>query len=358
MARKSDRGKTGSGSRKGTGTKSRAGGADVAKSAAKGGGDAKRAVKPALKAGAKRAPASQPAAAPSAPKVKFRGRLLENEPLARYTTYRIGGPARYLLAPADADDVAKALDLADERGLPWIALGLGSNLLVKDGGFPGFVIRMGKGLDRFEMKGATAIVGAGMPIPILSRRTAEAGFAGVERFIGIPGTVGGGVVMNAGAHGAEFAEIVTEVTVVDPKGKARPIARKQISYKYRGSNLENLVVLEAKLALIEEPPAKLKELQGKLLRWRKAGTPFDQPCCGSVFKNPGGPRTAGALIDECALKGFSIGGAQVSALHANYIVNTGNATASDVLRVIDHVRKTVAKKTGVQLELEVRVIGA
>jgi len=153
MARKSDRGKTGSGSRKGTGTKSRAGGADVAKSAAKGGGDAKRAVKPALKAGAKRAPASQPAAAPSAPKVKFRGRLFENEPLARYTTYRIGGPARYLLAPADADDVAKALDLADERGLPWIALGLGSNLLVKDGGFPGFVIRMGKGLDRFEMKG-------------------------------------------------------------------------------------------------------------------------------------------------------------------------------------------------------------
>ena len=117
---------------------------------------AKRAVKPALKAGAKRAPASQPAAAPSAPKVKFRGRLLENEPLARYTTYRIGGPARYLLAPADADDVAKALDLADERGLPWIALGLGSNVLVKDGGFPGFVIRMGKGLDRFEMKGANS----------------------------------------------------------------------------------------------------------------------------------------------------------------------------------------------------------
>ena len=153
------------------------------------------------------------------------------------------------------------------------------------------------------------------------------------------------------------ATLARSPRVVDPKGKARPIARKQISYKYRGSNLENLVVLEAKLALIEEPPAKLKELQGKLLRWRKAGTPFDQPCCGSVFKNPGGARTAGALIDECGLKGFTIGGAQVSTLHANYIVNTGNATASDVLRVIDHVRKTVAKKTGVELELEVRVIG-
>src|SRR5436309_5942478 len=342
MARKNQHSKAAARGRKAADGKPRAGREGVAK------------AKTAAKAPPKRAPAAAP---PPAPKVKFRGRVLENEPLARYTTYRIGGPARYLVALAEPDDVAKALDLADERGLPWIALGLGSNVLVKDGGFPGFVIRMGKGLDRFEMKGATAIVGAGLPIPILSRRTAEAGFAGVERFIGIPGTVGGGVVMNAGAHGAEFAEIVTEVTVVDPKGKARPIARKQISYKYRSSNLENLVVLEAKLALIEEPPAKLKELQGKLLRWRKAGTPFDQPCCGSVFKNPGGPRTAGALIDECALKGFTIGGAQVSSLHANYIVNTGPATASDVLKLIEHVRKTVAKKMGVELELEVKVVG-
>jgi UDP-N-acetylmuramate dehydrogenase len=311
------------------------------------------------KAGSKR-PSASTAAAPPPPhagKVKFRGRLLENEPLARYTTYRIGGLARYFVLPADADDVVKALQLAQDRGLPWLVLGLGSNVLIRDAGFPGVVIRLGKGLDKFEMKGATAIVGAGMPVPILSRRTAEAGFAGVERFIGIPGTVGGGVYMNAGAHGAEFAEIVTEVTVMDPKGKARQVPRKQISYKYRGSNLDNLVVLEAKLALIEEPPAKLKEIQGKLLRWRKAGTPFDQPCCGSVFKNPGGPRTAGVLIDEVGLKGFTIGGAQVSTMHANYFVNTGTATASDVLKVIDHVRKAVAKKTGVELDLEVKVFG-
>jgi len=219
------------------------------------------------------------------------------------------------------------------------------------------VIRCGKGLDRFEMKGATAIVGAGLPTPLLARRTAEAGFAGVERFIGVPGTVGGGVYMNAGCHGAEFAEVVTEVTVMDAKGKVKQLPRKQISYKYRSSNLGTVIVLEAKLALIEEPPAKLKELQGKLLRWRKAGTPFDQPCCGSVFRNPGGPRTAGALIDEAGLKGFTIGGAQVSSLHANYIVNTGPATANDVLKLIEHVRKTVAKKMGVELELEVKVVG-
>ncbi|MBI1967362.1 MAG: UDP-N-acetylmuramate dehydrogenase [Gemmatimonadetes bacterium] len=289
--------------------------------------------------------------------MKFRGRLLEHEPLARSTTYRIGGPARYFVLPAEVEDVVKALHFAEDQGLPWLVLGLGSNLLIKDGGFPGVVIRMGKGLDRFEMKGATAIVGAGMPTPILARRTAEAGFVGVERFLGIPGTVGGGIYMNAGCHGAEFAEVVTEVTVMDPKGKVKTLTRKQIPFKYRASNLGSVIVLEAKLGLGEENPAKLKELQGKLLRWRKAGTPFDQPCCGSVFKNPGGPKTAGMLIDEAGLKGFTIGGAQVSPLHANYFVNTGTAKASDVLKLIDHVRKTVQKRLGVELGLEVKVIG-
>ena len=320
-------------------------------------GSAKQpAVKPAGKAGAK--PAAKVAAPPAPPKIKYHGRMLENEPLARYTTWRLGGPARYLLLPADADDVVRSLDMARERGLPWVVLGLGSNVLVRDGGFPGLVIRMGKGLDKFEMKGATAVVGAGMPTPLLARRTAEAGFSGVERFIGIPGTVGGGVYMNAGCHGAEFAEIVTEVTVMDGKGKTRTIPRKQIPFKYRASNLGDVIILEAKLGLGEENPAKLKELQAKLFRWRKAGTPFDQPCAGSTFRNPGGPKTAGMLIDECGLKGFKIGGAQVSTLHANYFVNTGNATASDVLRLIDHVRKTVLKKIGVELALEIKVIGA
>jgi UDP-N-acetylmuramate dehydrogenase len=295
-------------------------------------------------------------APPPSPKVKFRGKVLEHEPLARYTTWRLGGPARYLVLPADTDDVVKALDLARDHALPWVVLGLGSNLLVKDGGFPGVVIRMGKGLDRFEMKGATAIVGAGMPTPILARRTAEAGFVGVERFVGIPGSVGGGIYMNAGCHGAEFAEVVTEVTVMDAKGKVKQLSRKQISFKYRSSNIDG-IVLEAKLGLGEEAPAKLKELQGKLFRWRKAGTPFDQPCCGSTFTNPPGPKSAGMLIDECGLKGFTIGGAQVSTLHANYFINKGNATASDMLKLIEHVRKTVAKKSGVELALECKVIG-
>ena len=313
-------------------------------------------AKPAGKAAARPSAKPIPAAAPP-PKLKFRGRMLENEVLSRHTTYRIGGPARYFLVPAEVEDVTKALQFAEDKGVSWIVLGLGSNVLVKDGGFPGLVIRLGKGLDKFEMKGATAIVGAGMPTPLLARRTAEAGFAGVERFIGIPGTVGGGVYMNAGCHGAEFAEIVTEVSVMDSAGKVKLLTRKQVPFKYRSSGLGQVIVLEAKLSLGEENPAKLKEVQARLLRWRKAGTPFDQPCCGSVFKNPSGTRTAGMLIEEAGLKGFRIGGAHVSILHANYIVNTGNATASDVLKVIDHVRKTVSKKLGVELELEVKVIG-
>ncbi len=324
------------------------------KSEGRKGSGRKGVAKAAAKAVAK--PASKAPPPPPPPKVKFRGKVLEQEPLARYTTWRLGGPARYLVLPADTEDVVKALELAQERGLPWVVLGLGSNVLVKDGGFPGVVIRMGKGLDRFEMKGATAIVGGGMPTPILARRTAEAGFAGVERFIGIPGSVGGGIYMNAGCHGAEFAEVVTEVTVMDAKGKVKQLSRKQISFKYRASNIDGIVI-EAKLGLGEEAPAKLKELQGKLLRWRKAGTPFDQPCCGSTFTNPGGAKTAGMLIDECGLKGLTVGGIEVSSLHANYFVNKGNGTASDALKLIEQVRKTVAKKTGVELELECKVIG-
>jgi UDP-N-acetylmuramate dehydrogenase len=321
------------------------------------------AKKPAKPAKAGKAPAAKakgpavPPAPPPPPKIKFRGKLLENEPLSRYTTWRIGGPARYVALPADTEDVVRALELAQQRGLPHVVIGLGSNLLVKDGGFPGVVIRLGKGIDRFEMKGATAIVGAGLPTPLLARRTAEAGFAGVERFVGIPGTVGGGIFMNAGCHGAEFAEVVTEVTVMDTRGKVKQLSRKQIVFKYRSSNIDG-VILEAKLGLGEESPAKLKELQGKLFRWRKAGTPFDQPCCGSTFTNPpGGAKTAGTLIDECGLKGYQVGDAQVSTLHANYIINKGTATATDVLKIIEHVRKTVAKKTGVTLELECKIIG-
>lgn len=348
--------------KKATGAAAKGAGKSAPKGRAKAAG--KGAAKGARAAKAKPSAVPKPSPGPGAtsprpgpPKLKLRGRVLEHEPLARYTTWRIGGPARFLALPADVEDVQHAVGFAREQGLPWTVLGLGSNVLVKDAGFPGVVIRLGKGLDRFEMKGATAVVGAGLPTPLLARRTAESGFVGVERFIGIPGTVGGGVYMNAGCHGAEYAEIVTEVTVLESTGKIRILSRKQIPFGYRASNLGHVVVLEAKLGLGEESPAKLKEIQSRLLRWRKAGTPFDQACAGSTFRNPGGPKSAGMLIDECGLKGYRQGGAQISTLHANYFLNTGQATAADMLRLIDHVRRTVRKRTGVDLALEVQVIG-
>jgi UDP-N-acetylmuramate dehydrogenase len=348
MARKNDRGK----SRGRGGTRQQR-----AKRPARGHVAGAKKKTPAAAQQGRKAAEARPASPAAPPKIRFKGRLLENEGLARYTTWRMGGPARFLLQPGEPDDVAKALEFAKSRGVPWVILGLGSNVLIKDSGFPGLVIRMGKGMDTFEMKGATAIVGAGLPTPLLARRTAEAGFVGVERFIGIPGTVGGGVYMNSGCHGAEFSEIVTEVTVMDGNGRTRTLPRKQISYKYRSSNLGDVIVLEAKLSLGEEDPAKLKEIQSRLLRWRKAKTPFDQPTAGSTFRNPEGSKTAGMLIEEAGLKGFAMGGVQVSPMHANYFVNTGTGTATDAQRLIDHVQKTVRKKTGVELELEVKVFG-
>lgn len=287
----------------------------------------------------------------------LRGAVLTDAPLAPYVTYRIGGPAAFVVQPAVPDDVAAAIQFAGERGLPWLALGLGSNVLISDRGFPGVVIRIGKGLDAIAAEATTWRVGAGLPTPLLAKRTASRGLAGAHKLVGVPGTVGGGVYMNAGCHGQDFAGIVARVTVVDAAGSDRVLPRAALRFAYRSSGLERVVVVEATLALEEGDAAALKRDQQRLFRWRREGTPFDLACCGSVFRNPGGDLTAGRAIEAAGLKGFRVGGAVVSPLHANYIVNTGGATAADVRRVIEHVQRTVHERHGLALELEVRLIG-
>lgn len=285
--------------------------------------------------------------------------------MGRYSTYRIGGPATVLL-PATPEDVGAALTLAGEAGVPWFAIGLGSNLLLPDEGLDALVIRLGKGLDRLERNGDDWTMGAGLPAPLAARRTAEAGFAGLHIFVGVPGTVGGGVYMNAGCHGGDWSEIVERVTVVDDSGTDAVIARADIPFTYRRSGLQGRIVLEATVRLRQQDPAQLNEAIAEMFEWRQQGTPFNQACCGSVFKNPAGPswkraggeRTAGQLIEAAGLKGFSIGGAQVSPMHANYFVNTGNATASDVKKLIEHAQKVVRERFGVKLEPEVKLIGS
>jgi UDP-N-acetylmuramate dehydrogenase len=292
-----------------------------------------------------------------------RGTVKEAEPVGRYSTYRIGGPATVLL-PKAPEDVGVALAMARDAGVPWFAIGLGSNILLPDEGLEALVIRLGKGLDHVRQEKESWTVGAGLPAPLAARRTAEAGFAGLHIFVGVPGTVGGGVYMNAGCHGGDWSEVVERVTVVDAAGRDTVLVRRDIPFSYRRSGLDGRIVLETTVRLRPEEGARLEEAVAEMFEWRQRGTPFNQPCCGSVFKNPAGPswkrtdgpRTAGQLIEAAGLKGYSIGGAQVSPLHANYFVNTGNATAADVRRLIEHVQGVVADRFGVRLEPEVKLI--
>lgn len=288
-------------------------------------------------------------------------------PLAGYSTYRIGGPAAALVFPRHAEDVGDVLRLARDTGTPFLAVGLGSNLLFDDAGFGGIVIRVAKTMAGVERSadGATWRVGAGLPTPQLARRTAQAGCGGVHRLVGVPGAVGGGVFMNAGAHGQDFAQVVTSVDVVDGDGTLRTVAGTDVPWVYRRSGIEGVVV-STTLTLPPADPATLQREVRLYLRRRREGTPFDQPCCGSVFRNPSpeetaslrgpGPHTAGRLIDAAGLKGYRVGGAEVSPLHANYIVNVGGGTAADVRAVAREVQRRVEDQFGIHLALEVRVI--
>jgi UDP-N-acetylmuramate dehydrogenase len=287
--------------------------------------------------------------------------------LASYTTYRIGGPADAVAHPTSVELVTAVIRRATDEGVPWIALGLGSNVLVADSGFRGVVVRVGRGLDDIarSVDGDPSRwrIGAGVPTPRLARLTAAAGLQGLQRLVGVPGAVGGGVVMNAGAHGQDFSQVTEMVEVVAPDGSLRSVAGSALPWRYRDAGVPVGVVVAATVRLEDGDRRELEADIQRHFQWRKSGTPFNERCCGSVFRNPPadavdpeGPRTAGQLIDAAGLKGFRVGDAQVSHKHANYIVNLGSATAADVRAVIDGVRDTVARVFGVELILEVKSI--
>jgi UDP-N-acetylmuramate dehydrogenase len=291
-----------------------------------------------------------------------RGEVRAEPALGRYTTYRVGGPGTVFL-PADAEDVVTATRLANRLGVPWFALGLGSNILLPDQGMDALVIRLGKGIDQVHHAEGHWTFGAGLPAPLAARRTAAAGWGGIHMMVGVPGTVGGGVYMNAGCHGGEWAQVVLEVTAVDAGGESRILPGNRIPFSYRHSGLRGLLILETRVALHPADPHALEAEVAKLFAWRQQGTPFNQPCCGSVFRNPvttgregPGPRTAGQLIEAAGLKGRRIGAVEVSPMHANYFVNTGGATAADVQRLIQLAQEEVLRSFDVLLEPEVKVI--
>jgi len=287
--------------------------------------------------------------------------LRSNVPLADFTTWRVGGPAQWLLEPTTVNDTLAALQWAQHNQIPCRVIGAGSNLLIHDDGLPGLTLSLRK------LQGATVDADSGVvealagePIPTLARRAARAGLDGLAWSVGIPGTVGGAAVMNAGAQGGCTADCLESVRVAPLEGgESFELGRDQLAFDYRHSRLqeEELVVLSARFRLDPgHDPDEITRITSGNLSHRTSTQPYTQPSCGSVFRNPE-PLKAGRLIEGLGLKGSRIGGAEVSTIHANFIVNTGAATAANIDQLIQRVQQQVEAAHAVRLHPEVKRLG-
>lgn len=288
------------------------------------------------------------------------GRLRRDVPLAPLTTYRFGGPARFLVEAETEADLVAAATLASEERLPVFVLGRGSNVVVSSSGFDGVVIRLGAGFSGRSI-GSDGVVDAGgaMPLPLLARECARAGWGGLEFFVGIPGSVGGAVRMNAGCHGSDTAERLITARVLSLQTRvAGDRSPGDLDLSYRHSNLADQdVVVSARFRTTAIDPAAAEERIREITRWRKETQPGGTLNAGSVFKNPPGD-AAGRLIDAVGLKGFRIGGVEVSSRHANFFVADAGAAPEDVYALVVAVRERVRAATGVDLQPELRFVGA
>ena len=285
----------------------------------------------------------------------------QNVPLAEFTTWRVGGPARWIIEPESVDEVLASLQWARTNGHSCQVIGAGSNLLIHDNGLPGLTLSLRR-LQGAELDSNSGVIEAlaGEPIPTLARRAARAGLKGLAWAVGIPGTVGGAAVMNAGAQGGCTADWLEAVRVVPIQGgESFELKRDQLEFDYRHSLLqqENLLVLSARYRL--DPghnPQELRRETNSNLNHRTSTQPYTLPSCGSVFRNPE-PLKAGRLIQDLGLKGERVGGAEVSTVHANFIVNTGNATAANINQLIELVQDRVEQRHAVRLHPEVKRLG-
>ena len=285
-----------------------------------------------------------------------RGELRENEAMSRHTSWRVGGPAERFFIPADLDDLSLFLQQLD-RDVPVFWFGIGSNLLVRDGGLPGIVVSASSIFRHLEQAGDHRVrAGAGVPCTQLARQCIRWSFGPSEFFAGIPGTVGGALAMNAGAHGGETWERVESVSTIDRAGLVRKRGPADYDIGYRSvTGPANEWFVDA-LFRFDSGVRPSMEVLGQMLDRRKETQPLGLPSCGSVFRNPPGDHAA-RLIEAAGLKGHRIGGAEVSTKHANFIINRDNASATDVEHLIEHVRSAVADRHGVELVHEVRIVG-
>ena len=281
-----------------------------------------------------------------------------HEPMKKHTTFRIGGPADYYLCPHSTEELQKILQICRENKLEFFILGNGSNLLVSDKGYRGVVIQLWKNFSDIETDDNTITVKAGALLSKVAAEALEESLTGMEFASGIPGTMGGAVMMNAGAYGGEMKDIIREVTVLTREGKLLTLSKEEMNFGYRTSVVKEkgYVVISAELQLRKGDREEIRKVMDELKERRVTKQPLDMPSAGSTFKRPEG-YFAGKLIMDAGLRGFSVGGAQISEKHCGFVVNKGDATAADVLGLIGEVQKRVQEKFGVALEPEVKFLG-
>ena len=283
--------------------------------------------------------------------------VIRNADMKQYTTLKLGGPADWLAFPRSGEEIAELFDEARQAGIPVTVIGRGSNLLVLDGGIRGLVIRVEKNMRGIRREGNRLTAQAGAALGAVAAAAAEAGLTGLEFASGIPGTVGGGITMNAGAYGGEMADVTIRTDGIRPDGTPVSLTKDEMQFGYRTSAVKTLdfVVTEVTLELREGDPAAIRARMNELNAQRAEKQPLDVPSAGSTFKRPEGYYAA-ALIDQCGLKGYCVGNAQVSMKHAGFLVNTGSSS-SDFLELMKHIQRIVQERAGVLLEPEIRIVG-
>lgn len=286
------------------------------------------------------------------------GTLLEREPMSKHTSFRIGGPADLFVQPANEEELWNALHLARQEKVPFFIVGNGSNLLVSDEGFRGMILHTGGMLKDISVEGDVIYAQAGALLSTVAKTALEHGLAGMEFAAGIPGTLGGAVCMNAGAYGGEMKDILLDAEVLTQEGERLVLPVEELDLSYRHSVIfeKNYVVLAAHIRLSRGDTAEIKNRMNELAGARRDKQPLEYPSAGSTFKRPEG-YFAGKLIQDAGLKGYTVGGAQVSEKHSGFVINRGGATAEEVRFLIRQVQQKVRSQFGVELEPEVRMLG-
>ena len=283
----------------------------------------------------------------------------ENVPMAQYTSFRAGGKARMMVIPADAEQLSAVLGVLSGSGVQYMVLGNGTNILVKDSGYDGVIVKIGSGFDYVRQEGCRLVCGSGTRMSVAAKAALEGGLSGFEFASGIPGFTGGAVFMNAGAYGGEMKDILRRAKIVSKDGSREfYMTADELEMGYRHTKLHDTgdIVTEVEFVLEEGNRTQIKAKMSELIEKRNSRQPVNFPSAGSFFKRPEG-YFAGKLIQDAGLKGLSVGGAQVSELHSGFIINRGGATATDILQLMEMIQARVFDEFGVRLETEVRIIG-